>query len=298
MQMDWDKLRVFHAVAEAGSFTHAGELLNLSQSSVSRQIGALEESLNAPLFHRHARGLKLTEQGQLLFSTAKDIFARVAMAEAQVSESRDRPKGPLRISSTITFGSVWLIDRIGEFIEMYPEIEVSVIVTEDELDLAMGEADVAIRVTPPRQGDLVRRKLISMRHRAFAASSYLKEHGAPRQVSDLRRHRLIGFDETIHPPQAPIHWLMSAGLPPGELHRPVFRVNTVYSMFRAASSGLGIGTLPDYIAKLGTNLVPVLDDLMGPPFELYLIYPEELRSSKRIAVFRDFLLRRIGQDLT
>src|SRR6202789_1529223 len=91
--MDWDKLRVFHAVAEAGSFTHAGEALNLSQSAVSRQISALEESLHVPLFHRHARGLILTEQGELLFNTARDIFAKLGLTEAQITESRERPQG-------------------------------------------------------------------------------------------------------------------------------------------------------------------------------------------------------------
>ena len=96
--MDWDKLRVFHAVAEAGSFTHAGESLNLSQSAVSRQISALEESLSVPLFHRHARGLILTEQGELLFRTAREVFAKLAMSESLISESKDRPKGPLKIT--------------------------------------------------------------------------------------------------------------------------------------------------------------------------------------------------------
>jgi DNA-binding transcriptional LysR family regulator len=108
MAMDWDKLRVFHAVAEAGSFTHAGEALNLSQSAVSRQISALEESVSMPLFHRHARGLILTEQGELLFRTAREVFAKLAMAEGLISESKDRPKGPLKITTTVAFGSVWL----------------------------------------------------------------------------------------------------------------------------------------------------------------------------------------------
>ena len=167
--MDWDKLRVFHAVAEAGSFTHAGEILNLSQSSVSRQVSSLEQSLNVPLFHRHARGLKLTETGETLYATAKDVFAKVAIAESLVSESRDRPQGPLRITTTVAFGSIWLTERLKEFIEHYPDIQVTLIVAEDELDLSMGEADVAIRMTPPTQGDLVRRPLLAMHHRVFAS---------------------------------------------------------------------------------------------------------------------------------
>src|SRR5579875_248335 len=86
LSMDWDKLRVFHAVAEAGSFTHAGEVLNLSQSAVSRQISALEESLNVPLFHRHARGLILTEQGELLFRTVQDVMLKLDAVRSHLTD--------------------------------------------------------------------------------------------------------------------------------------------------------------------------------------------------------------------
>ena len=95
-------------MAEAGSFTHAGELLNLSQSAVSRQISALEESLETTLFHRHARGLILTEQGELLYQTTHEVYHKLAMAEAQLSESKERPSGPLKITTTIGLGSLWL----------------------------------------------------------------------------------------------------------------------------------------------------------------------------------------------
>ena len=147
--MDWDKLRVFHAVAEAGSFTHAGELLNLSQSAVSRQISALEESLNLPLFHRHARGLILTEQGELLYQTARDVFSRLAMTEALLTESRERAQGPLKITTTVAFGSLWLTPRIKDFLDRFPDIAVTMVLFDGELDLAMREADIAIRMMPP-----------------------------------------------------------------------------------------------------------------------------------------------------
>jgi len=115
--MDWDKIRIFHAVAEAGSFTHAGDTLNLSQSAVSRQISTLEQSLNVPLFHRHARGLILTEQGEDLYVTAHEVFHKVTMTEARLTESKERPEGPLKITTTIGFGSIWLTPRIKEFME-------------------------------------------------------------------------------------------------------------------------------------------------------------------------------------
>src|SRR5258708_11310453 len=147
--MDWDKLRVFHAVAEAGSFTHAGEALNLSQSAVSRQISALEESLNVPLFHRHARGLILTEQGELLYSTAREVFAKLAMTEGLLTESKDRPKGPLKVTPSVAFGSVWLTSRSREFLELYPESQPSMAVDDSDPALCMPEPAVAIPMSPP-----------------------------------------------------------------------------------------------------------------------------------------------------
>ena len=211
MAMDWDKLRVFHAVAEAGSFTHAGEALNLSQSAVSRQISALEESLSVPLFHRHARGLILTEQGELLFRTAREVFAKLAMSESLISESKDRPKGPLKITTTVAFGSIWLTPRIREFLDLYPEIQVSLVVDDSELDLSMREADVAIRMSPPRQPDLIQRHLVSVQVHIYGAPEYLKKHGTPQRPEDLDEHRLIVYGEDSRPPVAGMNWLLDLG---------------------------------------------------------------------------------------
>src|SRR5246127_5689057 len=180
--MDWDKLRVFHAVAEAGSFTHAGEALNLSQSAVSRQISALEESLSVPLFHRHARGLILTEQGELLYSTAREVFAKLAMTEGLLTESRDRPKGPLKVTTTVAFGATWLTPLLREFLDLYPEIQLTLLVDDSELDLSMREADVAIRMSPPRQPDLVQRHLVDLQYNIYASPDYLAKHGTPKRV--------------------------------------------------------------------------------------------------------------------
>ena len=206
--MDWDKLRVFHAVAEAGSFTHAGESLNLSQSAVSRQISALEESLSVPLFHRHARGLILTEQGELLFRTAREVFAKLSMAEGLISELKDRPKGPLKITSSVAFGSTWLTPRIREFLDLYPEIQVTLVVDDSELDLSMREADVAIRMSPPRQPDLIQRHLVSLPTHVYAAPDYIKKHGVPQKPEDLDKHRLIVFGEDARPPVQNVNWLL------------------------------------------------------------------------------------------
>jgi DNA-binding transcriptional LysR family regulator len=296
MAMDWDKLRVFHAVAEAGSFTHAGEALNLSQSAVSRQISALEESLSVPLFHRHARGLILTEQGELLFRTAREVFAKLAMSESLISESKDRPKGPLKITTTVAFGSIWLTPRIREFLDLYPEIQVSLVVDDSDLDLSMREADVAIRMSPPRQPDLIQRHLVSVQVHIYGAPEYLKKYNTPQRAEDLDDHRLIVYSEDARPPAAPgVNWLLDTGAKPGRDRRAILSVNNTYGMLRAVNSGLGLASLPDFVAAEYGTLVRVLPELSGPPNEAYFVYPEELRSSKRISVFRDFLLRKVAE---
>ena len=295
MTMDWDKLRVFHAVAEAGSFTHAGESLNLSQSAVSRQISALEESLSVPLFHRHARGLILTEQGELLFRTAREVFAKLTMAEGLITESKDRPKGPLKITTTVAFGATWLTPRIREFLDLYPEIQVSLVVDDTELDLSMREADVAIRMSPPRQPDLIQRHLLSVPSHVYAAPEYIKKHGAPQKPEDLDEHRLIVYGEDARPPVPNVNWLLDAGSRPGQERKPILSVNNFYAMLRAVDSGLGIAGLSDFMVSETPNLVRILPELTGPPVEAYFVYPEELRTSKRVSVFRDFLLRKVAE---
>ena len=294
--MDWDKLRVFHAVAEAGSFTHAGETLNLSQSAVSRQISGLEESLHVPLFHRHARGLILTEQGELLFRTAHDVFAKLAMVEARISEAKDRPKGPLKVTTTVAFGSIWLTPRIREFTSLYPEVDVSLVLADTELDLSMREADVALRLWPPRQPDLIRRHLMSMRYHVYAAPEYLETHGRPQRPEELDDHRLVVYGEDATPPVANLNWLLEAGTLRGVKRKPALRVNSIYGIFRAVQSGIGIGALPDYMSREAGNLVEILPQLRGPSIDIIFVYPEELRHLKRIGIFRDFLIGKMTAD--
>ena len=294
--MDWDKLRIFHVVAETGSFTHAGKVLNLSQSAVSRQVSGLEASLDNSLFHRHARGLVLTEQGEWLFQTVHDVYAKLAMTEAQIKESKDSPKGPLKITTTVAFGSAWLTARMAEFLNLYPDIDVSMVLNDTDLDLSMGEADVSIRMTPPTQPDLIQRRLMTMRFHVFASSEYIKKHGMPLKPEDLDDHRLVVYGEDAKPPVADLDWLLKAGATKGKPRRAVLKVNNIYGIYRVVRSGLGIGAIPVYLSHQAVNLVEVLTELNGPTYDAYFVYPEALRDSKRIIVFRDFLLRKIAED--
>jgi DNA-binding transcriptional LysR family regulator len=291
--MDWDKLRVFHAVAEAGSFTHAGDTLNLSQSAVSRQISALEEALQVPLFHRHARGLILTEQGESLNRTVREVFAKLAMTEALLTESKERPAGRLKVTTTVAFGSSWLAPRLHSFLDQYPEVTMQLLLDDTDLDLAMREADVAIRMHTPKQPDLVQRHLTAIEWHVCASAEYLRKHGTPKTVEELDAHKLILFGDH-HAPVADINWLAEAGRRPGAPRKALLEVNSLRGMLHAVKSGLGIAAVPDYMHAETDGLVRILADVKAPKVDVYFVYPEELRNSKRVAVFRDFLLAQLN----
>ena len=287
--MDWDKLRIFHTVADAGSFTHAGHDLGLSQSAVSRQISALEQDLKVPLFHRHARGLILTEQGEVLYRTAHDVFAKLAATRTRLADSKDKPTGELRVTTTVGLGSVWLTPRISEFLELYPQVSVTMLLDDRELDLAMREADVAIRLRRPTQPDLIQRKLFTVHYHAYASPEYLRRRGTPKALDDLENHSILAFG--VSPPYlSDVNLLETAGRREGSPRRSVLRVNNVYGLYKAVEAHLGIATLPDYLVERESGLVQVDLPLEAPAFDTYFVYPEELKESKRVAVFRDFIV--------
>lgn len=292
--MDWDKLRVFHAVAEAGSFTKAGRALRLSQSAVSRQVSSLEKSLGVALFHRHARGLLLTEQGETLYETARDVFAKLAMTEAAISEGRDAPSGPLVITTTIAFASLWLAPRLGAFNRLYPDIRLTLMTSDDPLDLSMREADAAVRMGPPTQPDLIQRHLMTVHSHVYASHAYLKRYGPIRTPEDLTRQRLIIYGEGPLSSIASANWLLTRAEDPDARNRVVLQANNIYCILQAVESGIGIAVLPDYLARDRRQLERVLPDFQSPSFDAYFVYAEELRHSKRIAVFRDFLLKEVA----
>lgn len=293
-KLDWDKLRVFHAVAAAGSFTRAGETLALSQSAVSRQISALETSLGVMLFHRHARGLIPTEQGDLLYKTVHDVFAQLTTVESKLTETKDVAEGPLTVTTTVAFGSVWLTGRLQKFIKGHPEIELTLRLDDSEVDLAMRESDVAIRFHRPEQPDLIQRHLGSLFGRIFASADYLQQNGTPTSVEDLKDHKLVVFGGS-HRPFEEVNWhYEQVKEAVGEIN-PILRVNSLYGVYRAVKRGIGIGALPEYFYREGSGLVHILTELYSPPIEGYFVYPQEMRKSMRVKVFKDFLLKEIAE---
>lgn len=288
--MDWDKLRIFHAAAQAGSFTHAGEMLNMSQSAVSRQVGALEQELGIPLFHRHARGLLLTEQGDLLFRTARDVMMKLDAVQARLADSREKPSGVLRVTTTVGLGTSWLTSRIHEFLEIYPDVELQVILDDSELDLAMRQADVAIRLRQPVQPDLIQRRLFTVHFHLYASPSYLRRYGSPSTVADLDNHRLITFGEQGASYLREMNWVETAGRAADQPRRPTLKINSVVAIKRAVQRGIGIALLPDYLVEPEAGLVQLIPEADLPEYHTYFVYPAELKSTARVRAFRDFIV--------
>jgi len=290
--MDWDKLRVFHAAAHAGSFTKAGETLDMSQSAVSRQVSAIEQDLNVPLFHRHARGLMLTEQGELLYSAASEMLMKLESVQSRLQETRDKPSGTLRVTTTVGLGSTWLAERVHEFVELYPDISLQLILENEELDLSMRQADAAIRLQKPSQPDLIQRKLFTVHYHIYASPGYLERFGEPKTLEDLDNHRIVTFGVPVPQYLRHLNWLEVAGRNRGAPRRPALLINNVFAIHNAVRRGAGIAALPDYLFDKDSRLVRVLPQAEAPSFATYFVYPSELRNSARIAAFRDFLLEK------
>lgn len=293
--MDWDKLRIFHAAAEAGSFTHAGDTLHLSQSAVSRQVSALEKDLKLPLFHRHARGLVLTEQGELLYRTVSDVLNKLLMVETQLADSTAKPSGELRITAPIGLGTVWVTQRLKEFLDLYPEIRVDLTLNDDQIDISMRAADCAIWTREPENADLIRRPLFTMQVHAWASTAYVRKYGAPQSIADLDKHRIVSYSG--HPAQhlTATLWLDSVGregMPPREA---AFRVNSALAMKHAIRAGIGVGMIPDYMMEGESDFVTVLTEIEAPKLPILFVYPEEMKSSKKVQVLRDFLVSKARQ---
>ena len=288
--MDWDKLKIFHNVALDLNISEAAHKMNISHSSISRQISALERDLKVSLFKRHARGLTLTEQGKILFKTAHDIFGKIALTEAKLTESKEKPTGPLTIAATVAFGTTWLAPRIEKFTNSYPEIDVSIIIENKYTDLAQGEADVALRLTEPTQMDLIRFPLYEFQFKIYSSPEYIEKFGIPKDVSELPNHKIVAFGDSVEPSIPDVNCILDL-LPKNKKVKTLF-ISNMYGVMRAIGGGAGIGALPEYMRISNNNLVPILPNAETPKTIIYFTYLQSLYYSISFCIIlvREFKL--------
>jgi DNA-binding transcriptional LysR family regulator len=293
--MDWDKLKIFHTVAEASSFTKAATVLNLSQSAISRQIQSLENELKIKLFERHARGLVLTDNGKYLFQTAHEVIAKLKDVEATFSDEKNKLKGKLTVTTVVSFGTTWLTPRIKEFMDLHPEIEVELIFDDKELDLSTREADVAIRMRRPKQLNLIQKKFVDFNYHIYGSNEYLEKNGYPNILKDLDKHKFITYGKGAPSPVYNPDWVLKLGAKEGKKRKSVMKVNSVYGLLLAVQSGVGLAALPDYITHNIPNLTKVLPEEPGKPTETHFVYPASLKTNARLIAFRNFIFSKVSE---
>ena len=293
--MDWDKLKIFYAVAEAGNFTKATYALNLSQSAISRQIQSLEQELKTQLFERHARGLSLTENGEYLFRTAREVISKLKDVESTLIDKKDKPSGKLTVTTFVSFGTTWLTPRIQEFMKLNPEMEIELVFDDKELDLSTRQADIGIWARRPKKLNYIQKKLIDIHYHIYGSTKYLEQYGHPKTVSELNKHKFISYGRGAPSPVFNPDWALKLGIKDNKKRKPVMKVNSVYGLLLAVRSGVGLAALPDYITVSVPNIVKVLPQIEGPKTEAYFVYPESLKNTARIIAFRNFLYTKVSK---
>jgi DNA-binding transcriptional LysR family regulator len=293
--MDWDKLKIFHAVAEAGSFTSATVILNLSQSAISRQIQSLEDDLKVKLFERHARGLTLTENGEYVYKTAHEVISKLKEVETSLGDQKNKPTGKITITTVRSFGTHWLTPRIQEFMQLHPEMEVELIFDDKELDLSTRQADIGIFMRRPKQLNYIQKKLMDINYHIYGSNSYLEKYGMPKSIADLNKHKFISFGKGTPSPVYNPDWALKIGMKDSKKRKSIMKVNSVMGLLLAVESGVGLAALPDYLVFQSKNLIKVLPKVEGPITEAHFVYPQSLKNVARVQAFRNFLYSKISE---
>lgn len=297
MSIDWDKLRVFYCVAKAKSFNRAAQDMNISQSALSRSVQLLEHLLDVQLFNRVPKGIVLTKQGEILFEKVSDMLVSFEDAKSAIQEESSEPSGALKVATTVALASVWLVEVISEFITQYPEITLDIIGHDEQLDVKAREADVSIRPYTEDQPDLVQDYLFSCFLQLYASPEYIEKYGNPTTASDLDNHRIITFGETTIRPYSNVDWPLRIGKESDQVRKPFLSINSAKGASRLAELGVGIVALSKEFPGIeNMNLVSILPDIKGPVIDLFYVYPEALKNSKRVRVFGDYLDSIISEE--
>ena len=294
--MNIDNLKTFCAVAKVKSFSKASDEVYLTQSAISRQIAQLEQDLRTKLFIRKRDGITLTKQGELLLDRAKRIIADVETMRNVVSAAETEVSGALKVTMTVGTASMWMPFFAKSFGDRYPDIKLSIIADDEELDLSIREADVAIRPYISNRPDLEQKYLQSFSMKLYASPEYLEEHGVPKVPEDLKTHRFLAFGSPKLTPYSDMNWFLKLGLPKGEMHTPHILVNAGAALFEMAEQGVGIASLSQEYLQLKSNkLVNILPDVEGTKVDMYYVYPKELEPFKHITVLGDYLCEKLRE---
>ena len=282
---DWNDLRHFLAVAREGSTHAAAKALDVSQPTVQRRLAALEESVGRKLVERHPTGYRLTELGKALFPHAVNIERSVEAFQRQLMSEGKELTGTLRVTCPEGMASRLLAPVIETFREKYPELRVDLIMTDRRLDLAKGEAEVALRMHEPGDDSLIARRIANSPWAVFASQSYIKRHGRPQRWEDLDQHAIIEFAGELADNHA-ARWLRTVA-PRATI---AIRGNSMLGVLAAVKSGAGLAPLPMLLGRSEDGLEPVLEAIPEIDSKLYLVMHADLKQTPRVRAFCDFVV--------
>ncbi|PSW19650.1 LysR family transcriptional regulator [Photobacterium sanctipauli] len=281
----WEGVSEFVAVAEAESFTAAAKQLGISTAQVSRQISALENRLNTKLFYRTTRKVSLTEEGSIYYRHCRQLQDGLEEAERAISDRRGTPQGNLKLTAPVTYGEQYVMPLVADFMLLYPEIEVTVELTNRQVDLVEGGFDLAIRLGKLTSSSMMAKKLTTRTQYVCAAPAYLEKYGIPHSLSELRHHNcLVGNYD---------HWRFQEG----NKERSVrvsgnLRCNSGFALRDAALKGIGLVQLPDYYIAddLATGaLVAALENFQEAEEGIWALYPHNRHLSPKVRLLVDHL---------
>jgi DNA-binding transcriptional LysR family regulator len=235
----WEGVTEFVAVAETESFTAASKRLGISTAQVSRQVSALENRLNTKLFYRTTRKVSLTEEGNVYYQHCRQVLDGLEDAERAISNLRGKPQGLIKLTAPVTYGEKYIMPLVNDFMLQYPEVEVTIDLTNRQVDLVEGSFDLAIRLGRLTSSSMMAKRLTSRTMYVCASPAYLQKFGIPHSLSELRQHNcLIGNYD---------HWrFQESGKEKSIRVSGTLNCNSGYGLRDAVIKGIGLAQLPDY----------------------------------------------------
>lgn len=289
-------LQVFTTVAEQGGFASAGRKLSMSPPSITRIISALEDHLGASLFVRTTRSVGLTEAGERFLEDSRGVLAALTEAEEAAVGSHVTPRGEIRVTAPVMFGSMFIAPILGQFLDRYEQVTARAMFVDRIVNMIDEGLDVAIRIGDLPDSSLIATRVGIIRFTVFASPAYLEKHGAPAHPNDLSDHKLIDPAPTGGSP----YWTFRENAKPFSIrHAPRFQINTIDAIRAQVARGWGISRLRSYqIAPLiadGT-VVPLLEEFEPPPEPIHVIHQEGRLTSAKVRSFVDFTVERLRSD--
>lgn len=283
--IDWDDLRFILAVARAGSALRAAQALGVNQTTVMRRVASLEAAVGTDLIERKQSGYHLTPLGQRIADTAARVDEEVQALQNALRAERRALSGSVRITASETFANNVVAPFLAAFRKQHPGILVELITDDRRLDIARGEADVALRASSRPQGSgVVARRLPNGAWTVYCSRAYADEHGLPDTVEALNGHAIIGMDG--HMANLPGPRFLARVAPRSKTGA---RCNSLTNLVSALKAGLGIATLPCLLGDAEPTLVRCLPPIAELDNELWLIVREDIKSAPHVRAFSDCL---------